>query len=199
MEKRQSFLHFFAASHPIIDLDMKYIDAERLQKEVKRLERAAHKSALDCADSETRKFHEGKALAYQFAGILIDSLQQEQPDFPTTDEEMEMFLATHPKIEVPDKYKTPDWLWKKQEQPRLPGIEENGIPGKDFIPIGWVDACEKYGKWKIVKVEQPEADLEKEIHDYWLAVDWCHVMELRKFKVIARYFYGLGLNARKEK
>lgn len=44
----------------------------------------------------------------------------------------------------------------QQEQPSLPGIEENGIPGKDFIPVEWVDACEKYGKWKIVKVEQPE-------------------------------------------
>ena len=47
-------------------------------------------------------------------------------------------------------------------------------------------------------LEQPEVDLEKEIHDYWLATGWCHVMELRKFKVIARYFYGLRLNARKE-
>ena len=44
----------------------------------------------------------------------------------------------------------------QQEQPSLPGIEENGIPGKDFIPVGWVDACEKYGKWKFVKVEQQE-------------------------------------------
>lgn len=57
---------------------MKYIDAELLRKEVKRLEKIVHKSALDCADSETRKFHEGKALAYQFVGMLIDSLQQEQ-------------------------------------------------------------------------------------------------------------------------
>lgn len=58
---------------------MKYIDAEHLRKEVKRLERAAHRSALGCADSETRKFHEGKDFAYQIVGILIDSLQQEQP------------------------------------------------------------------------------------------------------------------------
>ena len=41
----------------------------------------------------------------------------------------------------------------RQEQ--LPGIEDQGIPGKDFIPVDWVDACEKYGKWEIVKVEQP--------------------------------------------
>lgn len=30
------------------------------------------------------------------------------------------------------------------------------MPGKDYIPVEWVDACEKYGKWKIVKQEQPE-------------------------------------------
>lgn len=98
---------------------MKYIDANLLRKEVKRLEKTAHKSALGCADSETRKFHEGKDFAYQHVGVLIDSLQQEQPDFPTTDEQMKEFLATHPKVEVPDKYKTPDWLFKKQEQPEV--------------------------------------------------------------------------------
>lgn len=52
----------------------------------------------------------------------------------------------------------------QQEQPQLPGIEDPGIPGKDFIPVEWVDACEMYGKWKIVKLDQPEVDLEKEIH-----------------------------------
>ena len=39
------------------------------------------------------------------------------------------------------------------QQEQLPGIEDQGIPGKDFIPVDWVDACEKYGKWKIVKVK----------------------------------------------
>ena len=58
---------------------MKYIDAERLRKEVKRLGRAARKFALGCADSERRKFFEGKDFAYLYVGILIDSLQQEQP------------------------------------------------------------------------------------------------------------------------
>ena len=48
-------------------------------------EEAAHKSALGCADSEERKFHEGRDFAYQYVGFLIDSLQQEQPevDFET--------------------------------------------------------------------------------------------------------------------
>ena len=44
----------------------------------------------------------------------------------------------------------------QQEPPGLPGIEESCIPGKDYIPVEWVDACERYGKWKIVKQEQPE-------------------------------------------
>ena len=42
-----------------------------------------------------------------------------------------------------------------QQEQVLPGIENPGIPGKDFIPVEWVDACEMYGKWKIVKQEQP--------------------------------------------
>lgn len=60
---------------------MKYIDAECLRKEVKKLEKAAHKFALGCADSERRKFFEGKDFAYQYVSILIDSLQKEQSSF----------------------------------------------------------------------------------------------------------------------
>ena len=40
--------------------------------------------------------------------------------------------------------------------------------------------------------EQQEVDLEKEIADYWTATGWCQIITLSKFKVIARYFYGLG-------
>ena len=69
---------------------MKYIDTDHLRKEVKRLEKAAHKSALGCADSETRKFHEGKDFAYQHIGFLIDSLQQEQPSLPDNLDEAEL-------------------------------------------------------------------------------------------------------------
>lgn len=53
-------------------------------------------------------------------------------------------------------YSLPDNLNEAAEdyqQEQLPGIEDPGIPGKDFIPVDWVDACEKYGKWKIVKVK----------------------------------------------
>ena len=40
--------------------------------------------------------------------------------------------------------------------------------------------------------EQQEVDLEKEIEEYWIATGWSKVITLGKFKVIARYFYGLG-------
>lgn len=80
---------------------MKYIDADKLIK-------AIEEKGLDC--SFALKMERLDTLA------LIDELQQEQPDFPTTDEQMKEFLATHPKVEVPEKYKNPDWLFKKQEQ-----------------------------------------------------------------------------------
>ena len=88
----------------------------------------------------------------------------------------------------------------QQKQPDLPGIEESGIPGKDYIPVEWVDACEKFGKWKIVKQEQPKVDLNAEIEKelrlhynddqdvYW----WNYL------KNSFRHFYEFGLNARKE-
>ena len=50
----------------------------------------------------------------------------------------------------------------------LPGIEPQGIPGKDFIPVEWVDACERYGKWKIVKVEKEPQGLDEAAEEYSL-------------------------------
>ena len=90
----------------------------------------------------------------------------------------------------------------QQEQPGLPGIDESGVPGKDYIPVEWVDACENYGKWKIVKQEQPEVDLEKEIDKFLNETGapyvWCNDDEQKEWcNIIARHFYELG-NARKE-
>ena len=64
----------------------------------------------------------------------------------------------------------------QQEQPVLPGIEDPGIPGKDFIPVEWVDACEMYGKWKIVKQEQPDnEDIDKVARELYE-----HLYELKR-------------------
>lgn len=84
------------------------------------------------------------------------------------------------------------------EYPDLPGIEDPGIPGKDFIPVEWVDACEMYGKWKIVR-QEPEVDLEKEIKNY-LATK-CAGDDEPSVSEIARHFAEWGatyLNAGKE-
>lgn len=106
---------------------MKYIDSEKLKAEIERLHKA-HSGKYGCDEV---------ALNLEYLEDFIDSLQQEQPDFPTTDEQIKEFLATHPKIEVPEKYKNPDWLFKKQEQPEVDlekEIEEHvkGMPMSEF-------------------------------------------------------------------
>ena len=42
--------------------------------------------------------------------------QKEQKDFPITDEEVKELLGNTPPVEVPEKYKTPDWLFEKQKE-----------------------------------------------------------------------------------
>lgn len=47
-----------------------------------------------------------------------------------------------------------DQLEDAENDKVLPGFENDPIPipGKDYIPDEWLDACEKYGFWKIVRV-----------------------------------------------
>lgn len=40
--------------------------------------------------------------------------------------------------------------------------------------------------------EQQEVDLEEEIEEYRMVNEWSESIPLNSFKVIARYFYGLG-------
>lgn len=102
---------------------MKYIDSEKLKAEIERLHKA-HSGKYGCDEV---------GLNLEYLEDFIDSLQQEQPDFPTTDEQIKEFLATHPKIEVPEKYKNPDWLFKKQEQPEADLEKEFNHYCFDFI------------------------------------------------------------------
>ena len=95
---------------------MKYIDAEKLVAELTKMQ-----FTLNAAYRKPQSDNIVRAISLEYDDIfsLIDSLQQEQSNFPTTDEQMKEFLATHPKIKVPEKYKNPDWLFKKQEQPEV--------------------------------------------------------------------------------
>ena len=54
------------------------------------------------------------------------------------------------------------------------------------------------GKPETDKKEQSQIDWESEIEEYWIASGWSKSISLGKFKVIARYFIGLALYAKKE-
>lgn len=60
--------------------------------------------------------------------------EQKPVDFPTTDEEVKEFLETHPKVEVPEKYKTPDFVFSKQEYESHPIISKDTTSVK---PAEW--------------------------------------------------------------
>ena len=66
-------------------------------------------------------YYHGKAVSLGELLSFLDTLKEQPVDFPTTDEEMKEFLATHPKVEVPERYKNPDWVF---EQPVCEELEE---------------------------------------------------------------------------
>lgn len=142
---------------------MKYIDAEKLIAEIEGL----LKSAQNKEEKEGDYFFSGEIQGYKNIITIIDSLQQD-PRFPLYDNIVEkVFGAGNLEGWERDEAEILVALAKEellkslqQEQEVLPGIEEPGIPGKDFIPVEWVDACEMYGKWKIVKQEQSEIDID---------------------------------------
>ena len=66
---------------------------------------------------------------------------QKPEDFPTTDEEVNEFLETHSKVEVPEKYKTPDFVFSKQEYESYPIISKDTTSVK---PAEWSEEDEKF-------------------------------------------------------
>lgn len=60
------------------------------------------------------------------------------------------------------------WLEKQGEQKHvLPGFEEQeGVAGKDYIPVEWVETIENYGKWKIVKTDEQKPAWSEEDEKY---------------------------------
>lgn len=104
------------------------------------------------------------------ADRLYKYLQQEQPDFPTTDEQMKEFLATHPKVEVPEKYKNSDWLLNRQEQQNVDLEKEI----KNYFKGFYMDLTDQ---GYILKNSDGSVGL-------------------MSVKDIARYFYELGKNSK---
>lgn len=140
---------------------MKYIDAEKLYEYLEQVSEFYPRYADNFLDN---------AVINVINGIktFIATLQRE-PRFPQYDNIVDKVFGAgnlegfeYHEAEMLVALAKEELLKSlQQEHPQLPGIEEPGIPGKDFIPVEWVDACEMYGKWKIVEQEQPEVDLKK--------------------------------------
>ena len=91
-------------------------------------------------ENATGDFAEGRRMEQRIILSFLSTLK-EQPvkDFPTTDKEMADFLATHKPVQVPDKYKTADWIFK--EQPVSEGFDRefskfsNDVDAEHPFPI----------------------------------------------------------------
>jgi len=101
---------------------------EHLADERKMIEPEKKKGRTDC--SPQGEVPNDSLATQSYEKIQKDELgSSEKPnnhfghpvDFPTTDEEMKEFLATHPKVEVPERYKKPDWVF---EQPVCESLED---------------------------------------------------------------------------
>jgi len=92
-------------------------------REAEMLVALAKEELLKSLQQEQTPTEREIAEAHRYAEMIREwdkaRIQQEQPEFPTTDEEVEKALSTIPEAELPDKYKTPDWLFEKREQPEV--------------------------------------------------------------------------------
>lgn len=165
---------------------MALIDKDQAKSEIKRImSRAMNEEGQDICEyilAFLDTLPEQEHPIYELNQILLDWVREAK-----TDKEHEARFDAHKRFfELYDEY-----MEQEPEQPELPGIEKEGIPGRDFIPVEWVDACERYGKWKIVQKVQPASEgLEEEIDRYWK--EEMPVVTESDLNDIARHFYELG-------
>ena len=154
---------------------MKYIDVEKLKKIVEQVKQRAMKGA----EVDEDFYCNGRADAFEEVLLEIDSLQQEQPEDIVV--VAKTFLDVLSKTPYNNKPITDAQTIVKQ----LLLFFENP---KEYNP----DAI----------LEQPEVDLEKEI-DRWFSEKYMQNMEGLPIKpivkMIAHYFFELGLNTQKGK
>ena len=191
----------------------KHIDAEKLIAEIEKLSAKAKndkEKAFAKKDAAGHLAAIEKTIAYVKIKKLINSLQQEQPEFPTTDEEVETTLASTPKVELPDKYKTPDWLFKQQEQQEsskgkfvFPKYLYARTKDNKTIDISYAPqdmTAVEYVRINFVEHE-PEVDLEKELRNWMVEMDGKYALLAtdyvdRLITDTAKHFYELGLKAK---
>jgi len=185
---------------------MKYIDAEKLKAEIERRIKSVESCPFIEAEFGAEMKREGKVQAYNEILSFINSLQQEQPKFNVGDLVVSKknphltykILATN----IPNELGKTDY---KVE------IFTDGKPGildePHNIHLISSDRIEDWGE--LVQQEQSEVSLEREIRDYFskwnynfynsvITMDNDIVATLSSIQNVARHFYELGLNARKE-
>ena len=202
---------------------MKYIDAEKLIAEIeRRMEDCKLPDGRFPTTTNIVRYEELSCLRN-----FITSLQQEQPDNEDIDkvaqELYEHLYELKRRNNVPtnlyEKQEIID-LWKagieyaynhpKQGQPmpdstkliELWQEDKEMLKEKDFRDDPWRLAYNAfmYGFGRgiaVKKQEQPEVDLEKEIKDKY-SRDTSTLKTREQYAKLARHFYELGLNARKE-
>ena len=124
---------------------------------------------------------------------FVDSLQQ---DFPITDEQVKEFLAAHPKIEVPNKYKTPDWLFKKQEQPSS-DLDE---AAEKYADKEYPDEA-SCGQWGTGDYEPPvDMEYPREVakDSFKAGAEWQYQKDREEFAKIKAKTWCEGFDAHKE-
>ena len=167
---------------------MKYIDAEKLKKEIENLKIDFIKFHTGI-DPELVKSYLGYR-SYDNVLSLIDSLQQERPSLPPNlDETAEKYAQK----EYPDEPSCGQWGTGDYEPPV--DMEYPREIAKDAFKAG--------AEWmaRQMKQEQPEADLDREITHIWGKCaaepkDQIACLHIESFIEIARHFYELGKNSK---
>lgn len=102
-----------------------------------------HPNGCFTCDEYKKGYEEGRrngfTAGYNKAMKEVEQKEQKPVDFPTTDEEVNEFLETHSKVEVPEKYKTPDFVFSKQEYKSYPIISKDTTSVK---PAEWSEEDE---------------------------------------------------------
>ena len=160
----------------------KYIDAEKLKAEIERLEFEIKSQIAELGNFESNEIGLFNYLdLYDDILSIITSLQQEQPE------------SICPRCVYRNKM---DDICEYPYGGRKCRINENGV-------------YECNGFEEVEQQEQPEVDLEKEINieiSKWTCYEEigfgarydAKPFDGRDIEKIARHFYNLGLNARKE-
>lgn len=150
---------------------MKYIDTDKLITEIERM-RKINREALETDHITADVFH-GRAQTLNYIFEFINSLQQEQPNNEDIDK-VAQELYEH-LYELKRRNNVPTNLYDKQE---IIDLWKAGIV---------------YGR-SHPKQEQPEVDLDTEIHEKAMLLHTAPTYEeLEKF---AHHFYELGKNSK---